>query len=195
ADELGILVIYEFPIWTLSPKIFFGYEKHFDRAVLKQDMSDWVRDSWNHPSIIYWNTSLETHLPWLGKEILPDVRKLDLSRRAWEDGLNPPPGPDDPTEDHPYEFSGNAIPGQPRFDMIQLENRGGFERPNLGGAPSGHASVIGEYGWLWVNRDGSPTLLTKAIYASLPYPTKTAEERIQTASYLLAGLTEYWRSF
>jgi hypothetical protein len=79
--------------------------------------------------------------------------------------------------------------------MIQLETRGGFERPNLGGAPSGHASVIGEYGWLWVNRDGSPTLLTKAIYESLPYPAKSAQECIETASYLLAGLTEYWRSY
>jgi hypothetical protein len=195
ADELGVLIIYEFPIWTLTPKIFMGYEKPFDRAVLKQEMCDWVRDHWNHPSVIYWNTSLESALSWLAKEILPDVRKLDLSGRAWEDGWNPPPGPDDPIEDHPYEFSGNAMAGRPRFDMIQLEPRGGFERPHLGSTPTGHACVIAEYGWLWLNRDGSPTLLTEAIYPTLPYPTATAEERIRTVSYLMAGLTEYWRSF
>jgi beta-galactosidase len=195
ADELGLLVVYEFPIWTLSPEIFFGYEKHFDRAVLKQEMSAWLRDNWNHPSIIYWNTNLESYQPWLAEEILPEVRALDLSNRAWGDGWCPPPGPDDPMEDHPYEFSANGIAGRPNFDMIQLEARGGFERPHLGSTPSGHASVIAEYGWLWLTRDGNPTLLTRAVYPTLPYPTETPQERIETACYLIGGLTEYWRSF
>ena len=195
ADELGLMVVYEFPIWTLTPEVFFGYEREFDRAVLKQEMGDWVRDNWNHPSLIYWNTNLESYLPWLAEEILPDVRALDLSNRAWGDGWGPPPESDDPMEDHPYEFSANGIPGRPNFDMVQLESRGAFERPHLGSTPSGHASVIAEYGWLWLTRDGDPTLLTEAVYPTLPYPTSTPAQRIETACYLLAGLTEYWRSF
>ena len=195
ADEIGLLVLYEFPIWTLSPQIFFGYEKSFDRPVLKQEMTDWVRDNCNHPSIIYWNTSLESYLPWLSKEILPEVRKADLSNRAWGEGWNAPTGPDDPIEDHPYEFSGNGMVGAQKFDIVSLEGRGGFERPHLGATPSGHASVIGEYGWLWLTRQGDPTLLTVGVYRNLPFPVSTPAERIETASYLLAGLTEYWRSY
>lgn len=195
ADELGLMINYEFPIWTLHPTMFFGFEKNHDRAVVKQEMSDWVRENSNHPSIVWWNSSLESVAPWLGKEILPEVRKLDLSSRAWGDSLNPPPGPDDPTEAHPYEFSANGIAGMPKFDMISLESRGAFEGPHLGSAPSGHASVVGEYGWLWLTREGDPTLLTHAVYPTLPFPTETAEQRIRTACYLLAGLTEYWRSY
>ncbi|MCQ6272749.1 hypothetical protein M8J71_20025 [Pseudarthrobacter sp. R1] len=195
ADELGIMVNYEFPIWTLHPELFFGYRKEHDRAVVKQEMGDWVKENSNHPSIIWWASSLETVAPWLGKEIIPEVRKLDLSGRAWGDSLNPPPGPDDPTEAHPYEFSSNGNAQTPNFDMISLENRGAFEGPHLGSAPSGHASIVGEYGWLWLTREGDPTLLTQPIYPTLPYPTATAEQRIKTACYLLAGLTEYWRSY
>lgn len=195
ADEVGLLVIPEFPVWVLSPKIFQGYEREFDRPALKQEMSDWLRDNWNHPSAIYFNSSLESVLPWLGKEIVPEVRKLDLSDRAWQDSWNPPIGPDDPYEDHPYEFSGNAMPGRAKFDMVLLESRAGIEKPHLGATPTGHATIIAEYGWLWLNRDGSPTLLTQFIYPTLPYPAATNEERIRTVSYLMAGLTEYWRSF
>lgn len=195
ADELGLMVNYEFPIWTLKPELFFGYEKKLNHDVVKQEMSDWVRENSNHPSIVWWSSSLETIAPWLGKEVIPEVRKLDLSNRAWGDSFNPPPGPDDPAEAHPYEFSSNGNDETPNFDMISLESRGAFEGPHLGSAPNGHASVIGEYGWLWLTREGNPTLLTEAVYTTLPYPTKTAEQRITTACYLLAGLTEYWRSY
>ena len=39
-----------------------------------------------------------------GEKIIPAVRGLDLSNRPWENSYNPPAGPDDPVEDHPYEF-------------------------------------------------------------------------------------------
>jgi len=119
------------------------------------------------------------------------VRRLDLSNRPWENSYNPPVGPDDPVEDHPYEFSDMARPDGPEFSMTTLE------RPNgkAPGAPTGHALVLNEYGWTWLNRDGSPTELTKDLYPRLLPPNATAEDRLALNAYLLGGITEFWRAY
>ena len=48
---------------------------------LPEGTSDWVRDNWNYPSLVIWDTCNETHDPVFGDEIIPTVRKLDLSNR------------------------------------------------------------------------------------------------------------------
>ncbi len=53
---------------------------------------------------------------------------------------------------------------------------------------------INEYGWLWINRDGSTTALTDRVYEKLLGKNSTPEQRIEIDAYLLAGLTEYWRA-
>jgi hypothetical protein len=60
--------------------------------------------------------------------------------------------------------------------------------------PTGRATICNEYGWLWVNRDGSPTVLTKRVYDKLLGPGATAEQRFELNGYLLGGLTEFWRA-
>jgi hypothetical protein len=62
-------------------------------------------------------------------------------------------------------------------------------------APTGHALILNEYGWLWLNRDGSPTELTKKLYPMLVGEDSTPQQRIALNAYLLAGLTEYWRAY
>jgi len=47
--------------------------------------------------------------------------------------------------------------------MTTLESPGGMSP----GAPSGHALILNEYGWLWLNRDGTATELTKKLYPAL----------------------------
>jgi hypothetical protein len=116
---------------------------------------------------------------------------LDLSNRAWENSYNGPAGPGDPYEVHPYKFIDYQFGKGPRFfQMADLEN------PD-GGKPQwpGHAAIINEYGWLWLHRDGTPTILTKKVYDHLFGPDATAEQRFAANAYLLAGLTEYWRAF
>ena len=61
-------------------------------------------------------------------------------------------------------------------------------------AQTGHALILNEYGWLWLNRDGSPTELTKQLYPRLLGPGATAEDRLAMNAYLLGGITEYWRA-
>jgi beta-galactosidase len=197
ADEEGLLVQYEFPIWTSSPRKLPKSVpiKQFDAGQLIVEFAGWMRDSWNHPSVVLWDASNETEMPMLGERVMPAVRGLDLSARNWENGYNPPAGPDDPVEDHVYEFLPNVYPGPvPPFDMIDLE-RGEPRRRTVITPPTGHSLLLNEYGWLWLHRDGTSTVATKNLYPKLPFPHATPAERLETQAYLLAGLTEYWRAF
>jgi hypothetical protein len=149
---------------------------------------DWMRDNWNHPSVVIWDAQNETRHDALST-IVREVRGLDLSNRPWENGYNLPVGPDDPVEDHPYLF-GRLGRG---FEIADLENMTGAKSTNSA-HPTGHAALINEYGWLWLNRDGSPTELTREVYARLMPPGATARDRLEMNAYLLAGLTEFWRA-
>jgi hypothetical protein len=190
ADEAGLLIQNEYFVWTGRNWHGPGSQVHFDAPQMIAEYKEWLRDNWNHPSVAIWDASNETYDPMFADKIIPAVRDLDLSNRAWENSYNGPAGADDPVEDHPYEFSGMAG-GGPDFSMTTLE------RP-LGKAPgvaTGHAMILNEYGWTWLNRDGSPTELTKNLYPRLLGPNATADDRLKLNAYLLAGITEYWRAY
>jgi hypothetical protein len=57
-----------------------------------------------------------------------------------------------------------------------------------------HPILINEYGWLWLNRDGSPTLLTDKLYPRLLGSNATAQDRFAFDAYALAAKTEFWRA-
>ena len=190
ADEAGLLIQNEYFVWTGNA--WHGPEEqvHFDSDEMVQEYKEWLGDNWNHPSVAIWDANNETWDPAFGEKIIPAVRELDLSNRPWENSYNPPVGPDDPVEDHPYEFQAMADGGAP-FSMTTLENPGGMSP----GAPTGHALILNEYGWLWLNRDGTPTELTKNLYPALLNKDATPQQRLALNAYLLAGITEYWRAY
>ncbi len=183
SDEAGLLIQNEYFIWTGRE----DWHKEWTRESLIREYSEFMRDHWNHPSMALWDAANETVAPILGDEVIPIVRKLDLSGRCWENGYNVPSGPDDPVEDHPYLFS------NPDFRMTSLETMTGSKSTNSG-HPTGHAAFINEYGWLWLNRDGTPCLLTEKEYENLLGANATPEERFALNGYLLGGLTEFWRA-
>ena len=190
ADEAGLLIQNEYFVWT--GQNWHGPENqvHFDSDQMIREYKEWMRDNWNHPSVVIWDANNETWDPAFGEKIIPAVRSLDLSNRPWENSYNPPQGPDDPVEDHPYEFQTMADGGAP-FNMTTLESPGGMSP----GAPSGHALILNEYGWVWLNRDGTPTELTKKLYPALLGQDATAQQRLALNAYLLGGITEYWRAY
>ncbi len=190
ADEAGLLIQNEYFVWTGHYWHGVDNQVHFDPDEMILEYGEWMRDNWNHPSVIIWDANNETWDPMFGSRIIPAVRALDLSNRPWENSYNPPAGPDDPVEDHPYEFQRMAD-GGPAFDMRTLESPGGIAPT----APSGHALILNEYGWLWLNRDGSPTELTRGLYKRLLGENADPESRLSLNAYLLAGITEYWRAF
>jgi len=190
ADEAGLLIQNEYFVWTGHDWHGPENQVHFDTDEMIREYTEWMRDNWNHPSVVIWDANNETWDPAFDEKIIPAVRGLDLSNRPWENSYNPPEGPDDPVEDHPYEHQVMADGGPP-FSMATLESPGA----KAPGAPSAHALILNEYGWLWLNRDGNPTQLTKNLYPALLGKNSTAEERLALNAYLLAGLTEYWRAY
>jgi beta-galactosidase len=192
-DEVGLLVQNEFFVWTGGPGWYKNYSRTYDSAEMIRQYKDWMRDNWNHPSVAVWDANNETKDAMFGDIIIPAVRPLDLSNRPWENSYNPPAGPNDPVEDHPYLMQSGAG-GKLTFNMTQLEKMDGKPRP--GSLPSDHhAPLINEYGWLWLNRDGTPTRLTENLYPQLMGTTNvTSRERLDLYAYLLAAKTEFWRA-
>jgi hypothetical protein len=60
---------------------------------------------------------------------------------------------------------------------------------------TGHALILNEYGWVWLNRDGTPTLLTQKLYPRLLGDQNTTGNRFAMQAYLLGGETEFWRAY
>lgn len=191
-DEVGLLIQNEFFVWTGGPGWFKDYARSYDSAEMIRQYADWMRDNWNHPSVGVWDANNETKDDSFGTTIIPAVRPLDLSNRCWENSYNRPAGPDDPVEAHPYLMI-SGWHGKLTFKMSDLETMDGKPRP--GSLPSDtNPPLINEYGWLWLNRDGTPTLLTENVYAQLLGTNSTACERLDLYAYLLAGKTEFWRA-
>ncbi len=191
ADEAGLLIQNEYFIWIgHNWHAENNYHPTFDADQLISEYREWMRDNWNHPSVAIWDANNETWYEDFATKIIPAVRGLDLSNRPWENSYYGPVGPDDPVEDHPYEHAEMAG-GGPEFTMADLENRSG--RPGHTDPPTGHALILNEYGWLWLNRDGTPTRLTRDLYSRLLGENATADQRREINAYLLGGLTEFWR--
>jgi hypothetical protein len=184
ADEAGLILQYEFPVW--------GYREAWSTQEMITEYKEWMQDNWNHPSVGWWDACNETHADVLA-EIIHAVRPLDLSNRAWDNGYNPPEAPDDPVEDHNYLLIGDLAPTGHHFDVAELEGSTGAKGTNSP-HPTGHAAVLNEYDWIWVNRDGSPTVLSIPLFRRLVGPNASGREVIDLAAYLWAGLTEYWRA-
>jgi hypothetical protein len=193
ADEAGLLVQNEFFVWTGAPEWDRRYARHWDAGELVRQYGDWMRDNWNHPSVAIWDATNESKDAVFGDEVIPAVRGLDLSERPWENSYNAPAGADDPVESHPYFTQAAATDAAAPIALDYLGGKGGGSE--AGGAPSiARAMIVNEYGWLWLNRDGTPTVLTEHLYPKLLGAGASARERLALNAYLLAAETEYFRA-
>jgi hypothetical protein len=210
ADELGILIDDEFAWWTLMPPEVTGSAgirdlQHLNWSIieLEKEFTSWMQENWNHPSIAWWSASNET-TDLRSREIIERVRGLDPTRQWENGGWQAPEGANDPIEDHPYIFSANFNPlmdllGRKTGSIEVLdEHEGQPPRPtdllNITYPSWDHPHIINEFGWLWLDRQGNPTLLTEDVYARLLGKQATAGERREAYAYLHAGLTGFWRS-
>ncbi len=186
ADEEGFLIQDEFPIWLLGE----APENPTAEKIVPQYTS-WMRERWNHPCVVIWDAQNESHTKETGKS-LQLVRNLDLSDRPWENGWSEPQKATDCVEAHPYLF----IRAWQDREPFRLK-----EMPTVSGAPRLLEAqqaievpiLINEYGWLWLDRDGQPTCLTKKVYAGLLGDESTVEQRRMLYARYLAALTEFWR--
>lgn len=182
ADEEGILIQNEFPIW-------FGglVPAGLSTEELAREYRDWLQDQWNHPSVVIWDACNETRDPKTGDAFM-QIRHLDLSNRPWDDGYSWPRTPGDTSEQHPYQFNAGFRPAQ----LTWLDTNP--EAYQNGGGDGQHAIINNEYGWHWVNRNGTPTTLTRALYDGVLGAHATPQQRLHLQATWLAATTEFWRA-
>lgn len=191
ADEEGVLIQDEFPIWLLSGEKSNCPEYPLAEKIVPQYV-DWMRERWNHPCVVIWDAQNESNTPETGKA-LQQVRQLDLSNRPWENGWAEPQAATDCVESHPYLFI-REWSGRAPFRMSELAKTSGVPRLNQAQKKMPVSIIINEYAWLWLTRDGNPTCLTDKVYASLLGPDSTVEQRRRIYARYLAALTEFWRA-
>jgi beta-galactosidase len=191
------MVQYEFPVWTGGGWYKEqGYSRTYNADKTIRQFRDWMRDNWNHPSVVVWDAANETRNEIFNAKVIPAVRGLDLSHRPWEDSYNPPGSSGDVEEFHGYLFDQGAQ-GKLAFTMSDLEAMDGSPAAiglDIPVPSTNNAVILNEYDALWLNRDGTPTDLTANLYAQLIGTRATAQQRLNERAYLLAGLTEYWRA-
>jgi beta-galactosidase len=185
ADELGILIQDEFPIWH-GGQGWGTWPKELKSAELALAYAEWMRERWNHPCVVVWDANNET----ASAETIPairQVRSLDLSNRPWDNSYTPPLEPGDVFESHPYHFN-------PSFRLRNLATADPVPQGSAIRNDGQHAVIINEYGWHWVNRDGTPTTLTRDIYRAVLGENATPAECFHMQAIWLAADTEFWRA-
>jgi len=187
ADELGILIQDEFPIWHGSGSGWGTWPKELKTKELAVEYSEWMRERWNHPCVMVWDANNETSSTETAPAIR-EVRGLDLSNRPWDNSYTAPMEPGDVFESHPYHFQ-NA-----NFKLRDLARADPVPQGNAIHNDGQHAVIINEYGWLWLNRDGSPTTLTSELYSNLLGANATIAGRFHLQASYIAAETEFWRS-
>ena len=216
-DEYAIWYAYQPLVGSVATQAADPYKKwsiwpkNLSAKQLVKEYTAWMQDRWNHASVIVWDAQNETWAEQTG-EAIRQVRKLDLSNRVWDNGWSAPVDPGDIREAHPY-FE-NWTPGT-EMTTVKEQARKPFSLADLADAelvPSTlyapfqsalktkidwywkQPVVINEYSYLWLNRDGTPTILTRPYYDAVLGADATPAQRRELYARYLAAVTEYWRA-
>jgi len=149
ADEHGILLQNEYPMWNLR-----GRDIQF-----KKEYTDWVWSDGNHPSIVIWDAMNEQKQETIGNVVIPWLKQLDPTR-IWDAGHM---GSEDLDVNEMDEIHWYPLGhGWWHDDQTVQERRDAFRfgRLHIGTHGLGQAAfnsspmILNEFGWLWLNRDG-----------------------------------------
>ena len=202
-DSIGFMLQDEFPYWTLNRDI----RPTVKATHLADEYRLWMRERWNHPSVVIWDAQNESETATTG-EAIKMVRELDLSNRPWENGWGEPIAKTDVCESHPYLYSDYSEGKKDEPEMGykkdffgKIRRAGNDAQDHLSkeakeaGITFNNPMLINEYGWIWLNRDGTTTTLTDQVYDLLWNGNNlTSEQRLEIYGRRLAELTEYWRA-
>lgn len=188
ADEEGLLIQDEFPIWYGG-----SWPAELKSPVLVGEYTEWLRERWNHPCVVIWDAQNETFSTETGKAIQA-VRHLDLSGRPWDNGWSPPQAPGDSYEAHPYVFGSSAFRVS---DFAGLSGAPGAPGGVPGAIPNTAKNpvILNEYGWGQMDRNGQPTIpLMAEFYDRFLGPGSTVRSRREFRARVMAAETEFWRA-
>ena len=203
-DSLGFMLQDEYPYW------FGGGGSRKEASQLAEEYRRWMRERWNHPCVVIWDSNNESWFEETG-EAIRMVRNLDLSNRPWDNGYAPPLEKTDMYEMHAYPYAYYLL------NYIDPAYRGkapeeGYKKEMFGkkgnmdefiwtaltraGVKVDNPRIINEYGYIWLNRDGSTTTLSDKLYDVLwDGKNLTAQQRFEIWNRRLAEITEYYRAY
>lgn len=186
ADEEGFLIQDEFPVWGQTGTL----------EALTGQYTEWIEERWNHPSVVIWDAQNETAKQDVTDRALTAVRGLDRSGRPWDNGWAEPQSPTDVYESHPYRHIMRGFRMETFATMSPKPGDAGSGSGNVTANRFDGPILINEYGWLWLNRDGTPTTLSIAqdSYRFLTPPNPTPEDYREAYARALAAKTEFWRT-
>ncbi len=187
ADEEGLLIQDEFPIWYMQE-----WPEELKSEQLVKEYTAWMQERWNHPCVVIWDAQNETYTEETGKAIQA-VRGLDLSNRPWENGWAAPQSPTDCVESHPYLFIRDWAGGPP-FRMSEMSSLSPVPLLQPPQKKLAVPIIVNEYAWLWLNRKGEPTTVTREVYRNQLGESSTAGQRRELWAKYLAAQTEFWRA-
>lgn len=181
---------------------------------LAVEYREWVEERSNHACVVAFSAQCECPVDVTGKAVTA-VRDRDPQRRPWGNGWGGELEPHDYFDAHWYPEATWIIRetplgtaglsstfktplGSAHHDAVAvLMDTGRVMSVNESTNPQGNAVLAAEYGWNWLTRDGSPTILSAPIYrrlANYGWPTETAEDRFYTRARILAAQTEFLRA-
>jgi len=202
ADSMGVLIQNEYAIWTLDKNEMVL--RNVNSTSLTEEYRVWMHNHINHPAVVIWDAQNESRTDTTLKA-LRLVRNEDLSDRPWDNGFFRPDRPTDCIEAHPYPFwlyytgveqSEEGYLKDHFYDTIRYPSNtpNDYEDSSVRGEKYPNPIIINEYGWIWLNRDGTPTQLTKNVYDYFLGEDATPKERFEFYGKNLGILTEFWRS-
>ncbi len=191
ADEEGMLIQDEFPIWLLGGAKERCPEWPVAEKLIPQ-YTEWMRERWNHPCVVIWDAQNESATPETGKA-LQAVRHLDLSNRPWENGWGGPQAPTDCVESHTY-WHQCGWHSDKQFKMSEVASLSGKPWLRKDQQAFDVPVILNEYCWLWLTRAGQPTWVTKNVYHHLLGDDATVPQRREFYARALAAETEFWRA-
>ncbi len=166
ADKYGFLIQNEYPMWNLRGR----------NNEVKKEYTDWVWSDGNHPSIVIWDALNEQTNSFVGKELLPTLRKLDPTR-IWDAGWNTVDemAKIEMKEIHWYTLAHGWWSPDDRVKKQRENYRFGNLFSNVYGLENYSKEkvplILNEYSWLWLNRDGKKSAIR--TYGSFTEEDKT----------------------
>ncbi|MFA6469430.1 MAG: glycoside hydrolase family 2 TIM barrel-domain containing protein [Bacteroidota bacterium] len=165
ADEHGMLIQNEWQFWCTTGS----------NSQIRTELTEWLHDNWNHPSIIIWDPLNESTDDTVQFEIVPEMKKLDPTR-PWESV--------DFREEHPYIYSLGEVMNNRTF---------GFSRSLHEIEHLPVPSMVNEFLWWWFNDKWEPTVLTTMIVERWMGREYAKENVIAHQSFLAQELIELFR--
>jgi hypothetical protein len=144
ADEYGFILQNGYPMWQ-----YRGTDSE-----IENEYTDWVWADGSHPSIGIWDALNEQKSDFIGNRLIPELLQLDPSR-IWDAGYMTEKDMKVQIQDsHAYIMGFGWWTTDAEIKKDREAYHFGTITPNRPHRSRPYPTLVNEYGWLWMTRDG-----------------------------------------